>query len=518
MLTHERPIPLIAVTDPTGRITGRTQVRRRPAEDASVSKWRVPVPNGSLNRTRLVAVGIGVIGLLTELPQLGNVLRSAAYTRLAGVSIGLLFLVLAGTYLRRRTSWWNVVVVPLLIAVGGAGLKDPVAATALALSTTIVLSLYGSTALWAARVAGALIAVPAAAAISPMSGDRVMTWNSPTIIGVLPQVLLMLVLTRGIYLALVSQERASARESMLARAGLAMIGVTDGDQIRAIGRQIAAEVLALSPGVAMLVLRRRPGGFYLSTAAGAPAELRGRELGEDVITDRTILNSLVPGLRVWHLDPLGADFATADVYLAIGGRRRVPTDMLDALRNLAHQVILAEKGCDAHAELVHRAHHDHLTQLPTRAKFVQAVGQELARHQTLALLNVDLDDFKQVNDRYGHAAGDELLVQVAARMTAVTAGRGVAARLGGDEFAVLLTDLADPGEAERIAGLLCATLAAPVPLTVATVSVGASIGVAVAEPGVTVTELTRRADMAMYAAKTAGKNRIEAFPPMRVAA
>jgi diguanylate cyclase (GGDEF)-like protein len=215
---------------------------------------------------------------------------------------------------------------------------------------------------------------------------------------------------------------------------------------------------------------------------------------------------------VWHVDSLGADPAVADVHIAVGGRRRIPADVLDALRNLSHQVILAENGCHAHAELEHRAHHDHLTQLPTRAKFVEAVGEALGRPAHTAVLNVDLDDFKQVNDRYGHAAGDELLVQVAARMTAVTAGRGLAARLGGDEFAVLLTDLADPLEAKRIAGLLCATLAQPVMLTAATVTVGASIGVAVAEPGVTVSELTRRADMAMYAAKTAGKNRIEGFP------
>ncbi|WP_433367093.1 diguanylate cyclase domain-containing protein [Actinoplanes sp. CA-142083] len=476
-----------------------------------MSRWRFPLPDGSLNRTRLVAVAIGGLALLTELPQLGNIERSAQYVRLAGLSILTLLLVLIHTHLRRRSSWWTVVPVPVLIAIGGAGLKDPVASTALALAATIVLSLYGSTKLWVARLLGALIAVPVANAISPMSGDRYMPWNSPTVIGVLPQILLMSVLTRGIYLAMIRQEGAAARESLLARAGLAMLGVTDGEQIRALGRRVAGEMLALSPGVVMLVLRRRPGGFYISTAAGAPAELRGRELGEEAIIDRDVLVELMPGFREWQLDSLGAEFDVADVYIAVGSRRRIPTDVLDAVRNLSHQVILAEKGCQAHAELEHRAHHDHLTQLPTRAKFVQAIGDALARPACTAVLNVDLDDFKQVNDRYGHGAGDELLVQVAARMTAVTAGRGVAARLGGDEFAVLLTDLAGPFEAERVAGLLCATLAAPVTLTAATVTVGASIGVAVAEPGVTVTELIRRADMAMYAAKSGGKNRTEAF-------
>ncbi|MFI5895811.1 diguanylate cyclase domain-containing protein [Actinoplanes sp. NPDC051513] len=479
-----------------------------------MSRWRLPLPDGSLNRTRLSAVVIGGLALLSECPQLGNAERSPQYTRLAAAAIVVIFLILLGTYLSRRSSWLTALPLPVLIAVGGAGLQDPVATTALAMASTIVLSLYGSKILWVVRVAGALIAIPVANAISPMSGDRVMTWNSPTVIGVLPQVLLMAVLTRGIYLALARQEQAAVRESLLARAGLAMLGVTDDEQIRDIGRQAVGEVLALSPGVAFLVLRRCPGGFRLSTAEGTPPGLRGRELGDEAVTDPEVLAALVPGFGVWHLDSLGADPAVADVHIAVGGRRSIPADVLDALRNLSHQVILAEKGCHAHAELEHRAHHDHLTQLPTRAKFVEAVGEALGRPAHTAVLNVDLDDFKQVNDRYGHAAGDELLVQVAARMTAVTAGRGLAARLGGDEFAVLLADLADPLEAERIAGLLCATLATPVTLTAATVTVGASIGVAVAEPGVTVTELTRRADMAMYAAKTAGKNRIEAFQPM----
>jgi diguanylate cyclase (GGDEF)-like protein len=359
----------------------------------------------------------------------------------------------------------------------------------------------------------ALLVVPLVVAVSAGSGERPLTWHSPTVLGVLPEVLLMAVLIREIHRATYRQERAARRESLLARAGLAMLGVTDAQQIREVGRRTAAELTALHPGITMLALRRQPGGLHVSTAAGAPEEVRGRVISESAITDHTVLDELMPGFRVWHVDSLGADVADADVFIAVGGRRRIPTDVLDSFRNLSHQVVLAEKGSQAHAELEHRAHHDHLTELPTRAKFVQALEDAVAGPGRVAVLNVDLDDFKQVNDGYGHGAGDELLVQVAARLTAVAAGRGMAARLGGDEFAVLLTDLDSQREAEGIAQLLCATLATPVVLSAATVTVGASIGVAMAEPGVSVSELTRRADMAMYSAKSAGKNRIEAFPP-----
>ncbi|GAA2603839.1 hypothetical protein Adu01nite_34970 [Paractinoplanes durhamensis] len=96
----------------------------------------------------------------------------------------------------------------------------------------------------------------------------------------------------------------------------------------------------------------------------------------------------------------------------------------------------------------------------------------------------------------------------------------MAARYGGDEFAVLLTGLSGPDEADQIATQLRAQLAAPIALAAATVTVGASVGIAMAEPGLTVAELTLRADVAMYGAKAAGKNRTETFarPGPRLAA
>src|SRR3954447_1748709 len=100
MFTRETAFPLAAVTHPTGRITGRTQVRHVPTEETSVWNWRLPLPDGSLNRTRLGAVVIAGIGVVSQLGGLGNPLRSPEYIRLAAGSIALIFVLLVVVYRR----------------------------------------------------------------------------------------------------------------------------------------------------------------------------------------------------------------------------------------------------------------------------------------------------------------------------------------------------------------------------------------------------------------------------------
>jgi diguanylate cyclase (GGDEF)-like protein len=505
----------VAVTHPTGRITLGTQVGHPASDVIEVRNLRRLIPAGTLSRVRLAAAGLGSIAVLTELPQLGNALRSAQFIRLSAAAILIIFVLLLYTFARGRARWWTVPLIPVLVAIAGAGLYDPLAATVLSLTSVVTLSLYGSTSMWLPRAVGAVIAVPVGVAISPQSADRAMPWNSPTVIGVLPPILLMAVLTRGIYLAMRQLERSARRDAVLARAGHAMIGQTDVAQVRAVGGQTAAELAELNPGVAMLVVRREAGVLRITNLAGAPDELRGRLVDPELIIEPAGFADLMPGYRRWQVDTLGADLATADVLIAVGGRRTVGADVMDGFRNCSHQVILAEQVCRVHAELEHRAHHDHLTQLPTRAKFFRTLERSLENPASgmVALLNVDLDDFKQVNDRYGHAAGDELLIEVGSRLATVAAGRGLAARFGGDEFALLLTGLSGDGEAQAIADRLSARLSEPVHLTAATVTAGASIGVATAEPGINPAELTRQADMAMYSAKARGKHRVETFGP-----
>src|SRR5439155_3363499 len=133
---------------------------------------------------------------------------------------------------------------------------------------------------------------------------------------------------------------------------------------------------------------------------------------------------------------------------------------------------------------------------------------------TLAVLFLDLDDFKTVNDRFGHPAGDQLLREVASRLAGILRPGDTAARLGGDEFAVLLEDLATPDDARTVADRLIESIRSPVRLGGIDAIVGASVGVALSTAASeTADDLLRNADFAMYRAKGAGKGRSEVFKP-----
>ncbi|MCU1693800.1 MAG: sensor-containing diguanylate cyclase/phosphodiesterase [Frankiales bacterium] len=161
---------------------------------------------------------------------------------------------------------------------------------------------------------------------------------------------------------------------------------------------------------------------------------------------------------------------------------------------------------------------DALTGLPHRAAFVEALQTALASGAPVGVVLLDLDGFKEVNDGFGHDAGDALLVAVAGRLREAVRGDVVLARLGGDEFAVMVRD---PEAARVVAGLaarLVALLEEPVRVPPVDLVLGASAGTAVVEPGGSVHHLLRDADTAMYAAKAAGRGQVRAFDPAMHAA
>jgi diguanylate cyclase (GGDEF)-like protein/PAS domain S-box-containing protein len=173
------------------------------------------------------------------------------------------------------------------------------------------------------------------------------------------------------------------------------------------------------------------------------------------------------------------------------------------------------------AQLEHLAFHDALTGLPNRVLFADRVAHALRKRAAGAappvVLFVDLDDFKAINDSAGHATGDALLAHAAHRLkTSVRAGDTVA-RLGGDEFAALLEWEAetDPSSAQEVANRILAALTKPYRLGSSEAVVSASIGMAVADPGITPQKLLHHADLAMYAAKAAGKGRIHMHHPQQ---
>jgi diguanylate cyclase (GGDEF)-like protein/PAS domain S-box-containing protein len=166
-------------------------------------------------------------------------------------------------------------------------------------------------------------------------------------------------------------------------------------------------------------------------------------------------------------------------------------------------------------QLAYLAYHDALTGLPNRLMIEQQLDLALARARraggSAALMFVDLDDFKEVNDRLGHAAGDRLLASVAARLRSVLRDTDVLARQGGDEFLVLIADLADDPirVAENVGGKLLDVLREPFVIAGTEVRTGASIGISVYPDDASETEaLLRHADVAMYKAKAAGGARL----------
>ncbi|MGH2715858.1 MAG: diguanylate cyclase domain-containing protein [Thermoleophilaceae bacterium] len=167
-------------------------------------------------------------------------------------------------------------------------------------------------------------------------------------------------------------------------------------------------------------------------------------------------------------------------------------------------------------QLRHRAFHDPLTQLANRGLFYDRIEHALSRQprqeHRVAVLFVDLDDFKLVNDQLGHAVGDELLVGVARRLRGCVRSADTVARLGGDEFGVLLESVAGVNEPVQIAERIMSALAEPFSVHGERITAALSIGLTVSRPGdPNVDELLRQADLAMYSAKRHGKRRWEVY-------
>jgi diguanylate cyclase (GGDEF)-like protein/PAS domain S-box-containing protein len=243
-------------------------------------------------------------------------------------------------------------------------------------------------------------------------------------------------------------------------------------------------------------------------------ELIGREMAQDVDPDGRV------GEHWVHLPRLrGGETLRIDEHV-ITARDGTPLDVAltasPVLRDneVVGAVVVLRDVRDRKAlrqELVHQAFHDPLTGLPNRALFLDRLSHARARSTrdggTQAVLFVDVDRFKVVNDSLGHRIGDEVLQTVASRIVGVLRPSDTVARFGGDEFTVLLEQVRDATEAAQTAERIQRALQAPVIAAGREVVVTVSIGIAVAEPGNAPGDLLAAADIAMYQAKSSGKNR-----------
>jgi diguanylate cyclase (GGDEF)-like protein len=196
------------------------------------------------------------------------------------------------------------------------------------------------------------------------------------------------------------------------------------------------------------------------------------------------------------------------------------TEVLLRTRNLLEtrylHLALHEENRVLEEQLVHQAFHDSLTGLANRALFRDRAEHALdrcTRGNRIAILLLDLDNFKAVNDTVGHAEGDRLLQIVSERLTRATRGCDTVARIGGDEFAVLLDGMTEDDDAMLVVHRITESLRAPIPLEGREFLIGASIGVAYSRGAARVDELLRNADVAMYSAKDVGKGCHAVFDP-----
>ncbi|RBY94447.1 GGDEF-domain containing protein [Blastococcus sp. TBT05-19] len=241
-------------------------------------------------------------------------------------------------------------------------------------------------------------------------------------------------------------------------------------------------------------------------------------LALDVMRDEQATRGLIEDLR--RLSRGELDSVSADYALPTGGGTRWYHLMASRVDQAGHIVVThsdVTSRVQAERTSAWQARHDSLTELPNRAHLHELIDQELQRPDApaVAVLFLDVDGFKDVNDSLGHDAGDELLRQLAARLTAVTRGQDTVGRLGGDEFVVLSRDC-DLDGAEMLAQRCQVTFDQPFELGGRMVRLSASIGIAAAPGGRTTlrsTDLVRDADLAMYAAKAAGRNRVRVFSP-----
>jgi diguanylate cyclase (GGDEF)-like protein len=307
------------------------------------------------------------------------------------------------------------------------------------------------------------------------------------------------------------------------------------------GRELEGELLDL--------LRRTRGRFRVRTAElvllqPGVAALRtavfadGREEAMAPVDERVAaaLRAAVEGERAVLVDrerspaALGRYLAARGIEQAlvapVRGERRltgvmVLGDRIGAVASFTDEDLRLSETLANHAglslefdRLERQAQTDPLTGLANRGLFLRRVEASLARGAgATTVLFLDLDDFKAVNDRTGHAAGDAVLIAAAARIEASLRPADVAARIGGDEFAVLLEDV-DEHHGEQVAGRMLDLLADPVTVDGEAIWVRSSVGIASAPAGsLDAAELLHQADVAMYRAKEAGKNQVRVWAP-----
>jgi len=487
---------------------------RRPVEMVEATRWLFAV---------LVLVSL-VLALPATVVGANGTMRLVA---VAGAAV--LGLSWSAGYLRRSAPLAMDLVDAAALLAFALAAPEPGIVFALVFAALWFRSLYGSGLRAVLRYGLYVGALSAALPLwQYMPGHTGGTAIGP-VVGSFPTMFLTVIVGRHLAGILRAREQAARLDEVHVSVGSQLLGVTDAAQIRRIAWAAYAGICAAMPGLrvlkavtdgAALRVDGATGGF-----AGVPATLPAAVLstpgsdgaaGRTTVHRRVELDAAVGTPCAWACIPLPAVLdQLGRAWLLLGFPRSVPAAAVVSIGALANQVTLALRNSAVHQELTVQATLDDLTGLANRASFNAALSGALGdgpTQNTTSVLFVDLDDFKDVNDVFGHGAGDQLLREVAARLRRATRPGDLCGRIGGDEFAILLRDTGSAAAAE-IAQRIVQAVATPAHLDAGVVHVGASVGVATATSATDLEQLIHCADVAMYAAKAQGKARIQVFEP-----
>ncbi|MDA8297130.1 MAG: bifunctional diguanylate cyclase/phosphodiesterase [Actinomycetota bacterium] len=353
--------------------------------------------------------------------------------------------------------------------------------------------LYGTTARGVLRTLGYGAVMELTLILHPVSDHLLQPGSLIAWFG--PSLAMCTIAARLLYLVLTRRAAAGAREQILRHTATRLLKAEDEAEVEALALEAACRLLP-SPPRAIAMELEHDEGPEIAGDATVPRPLRPTPPGEHPYTMHV---SLRPsrGPATW---------------LVIESDEALAPEVRQGLDALAGQIGLGLANVRLRAELAHRALHDGLTDLPNRHQLTSALHDAIAAARHVAVVFVDLDDFKTVNDALGHEVGDGLLRAVAARLAAAQRPGDLLGRLGGDEFAAVVFDLdlrsEDPA---ALSGRFLSCLDAPFVVDGHELSVHCSLGICIAEPDQRAEEVLRNADTAMYVAKARGKGRAELY-------
>ncbi len=471
-------------------------------------------PEGLVPRTRWLFLVFALLALLMSLP--GPLAVAGAVTLpLVVVAATTLVVSWVRTYRTGRQSVLGDAVDCVAITAFTLSCPAPAMVFSITFCALWFHAVHGSTGRGVLRSAAYALAVLAAVPLWGLVPGHAPTTQLAPVVGTAPVMLLTYVVVRVLALGLFARERAAQRDALLVRIGTDLLGTTEHARIAEQAVAGSRALCAITPGLRSMAVLTGDGAATVLDTAGDFERVPG------VLPAQVVPEGIVPGLavpveRTAELDaaagrPCGwvcMDLPEVEgVSVLVGAPGGVDPDVVVSFQQLGNQVGLATANIRGHELLRSQARTDALTGLANRGRFQEELA---AARGERAVLFVDLDDFKAVNDGLGHGAGDELLQHVARQLQTVVRPGDVGARLGGDEFAVLLHG-ASAAQAVEVGERVVRSVSVPVQLAAGPARVGVSVGVVHVTAALDPEQLLHRADTAMYAAKAAGKGRVVLF-------